>query len=341
MNTAQFINILATHLRLNDRLRIFLYALASLCTTKKCTLQLFDIQRMISNLSTDTEEKYLTRMQIMRLFVALEKVQHQLGSKLVHFSFDDDNEDIVYIGLLFTEQYDNVITYAKSQIDKTKCDWVSALTLAVNYYFPFELVLETPRRSQPTYAKTKRKLEKIPSLFSELVELGKTEGVDIDEIQRELTETAAKINTDVALMVAELEKWDEQQRETLNREQEQNQNQQIAIRNQQINLNNNNTLSENADDINSSNNQQTVKECVHELKQQYQQSTLHWYHLANNSIDENNKNNKNSNNNASNNKQADKYNKQTNNIGSIDHNINNSIKLNSDLIASSYLNHYT
>ena len=205
-NTAQFINVLATQLRLNDRLRIFLYALTSLCTTKKCTLQLFDIQRMISNLATDAEEKYATRMRVMRLFVALEKMQHQLGYKLVHFSFDDDNEDIVYIDLLFTEQYDNVITYAKSQIDKTKCDWINALTLAVNYYFPFELVIEVPRRPQPTYAKTKKKLEKVPNLFFELIHLGKIEGIDVDEIERELTEIAAKINIDVALMLAELKK---------------------------------------------------------------------------------------------------------------------------------------
>lgn len=327
MNTAQFINILATQLRLNDRLRIFLYALTSLCTTKKCTLQLFDIQRMILNLSTDTDEKYITRMQVMKLFVALEKVQHQLGSKLVHFSFDDDNEDIVYIDLLFTEQYDNVITYAKSQIDKTKCDWINALTLAVNYYFPFELVIEVPRRPQPTYAKTKKKLEKVPNLFFELIHLGKIEGIDVDEIERELREIAAKINVDVVLICEQLEKWDTEQREILKKEQQgQKQNTQHT---QQINLyGTNNEFT----DI-SNHSQQPVKEYANELKQQYQnRPASRWYNLADNRIEVKN-------NNTRNNKQLTRNNINNNNIDNIDH--SNNIKTNNSLANSHHVSHYT
>lgn len=342
----QFINVLCAQLHISDRLRAFLYSIIALSNNLDSQTQIrvrfSDLQQSLADFSTDAEKKHITQAQLLKLFYLLEGVQERLKISLIRFKLELDetsDNDTVLVTLNILNRYIDVTNYINSKLDGELS--IDTLVIAVNELFPNSLqnrVVE--RRYQPTYAKTKRKLEKIPVLFSELVELGKIENINIDEIQRELTETAAKINTDIALMVAELEKWDEQQRATLNREQNQN---------QQINLNNN-THSENTDDTDNNSNQQPVKQYAQELKQQYQKPVPHWYHLATNSIDaanknnKNNKNSKNSKNNTSNNRQIDKHNKQTitiNNINSIDHNINNSIQLNSDLIASSYLNHYT
>lgn len=344
----QFVNILCTQLHIRDRLRVFLYAIIALSNNPSPQTQIHikfsDLQQSLADFSTDAEKKHITQAQLLKLFYLLANVQERLKISLVQFKLELDetgDNDTVLVTLDILNRYTEVINYINSKLDGEFS--IDTLVVAVNELFPNSLgncVVE--RCYQPTYAKTKRKLEKIPNLFTELVKLGKTEGIDVDEIQREMTEIAAKINVDVMLACEELEIWDRQQREILKKEQEQNQ--QIAFRNQQFNLNNHNSSSENADNTDNNSNQQTVKQYAQELKQQYQQHAPHWYHLATNSIDANNKNNKNSKNNIGNNKQTDKHNKQTNNINNIstiNHNINNSIQLNSDLIASSYLNHYT
>lgn len=287
-------------------------------------MRLSDLQQSLADFSTDAEKKHITQTQLLKLFYLLEGVQEKLSISLVQFRLDLDetgDNDTVLITLDILDRYTETVNYINSKLDSEFS--IDTVVMAVNELFPNSLenrVVE--RRYQPTFAKTKRKLEKFPSLFFELVELGKSEGVDVDEIQREITEIAAKINTDVALMVAELEKWDEQQRKVLKTEQ-----------NQQISLNDGNAIpSEKVDKITNNNNQQTLKEYVHELKQEYQTSTPHWYHLASNSVDKSN---------IGNSKHSNKNNIMINNVNSTNNSINNSINLNDGLSINNHVHHYT
>lgn len=334
----QFINVLCTQLHISDRLRAFLYAIIALSNNLDSQAQIHirfsDLQQSLADFSTDAEKKHITQAQLLKLFYLLEGVQEKLKISLIRFKLELDetgDNDTVLVTLDILNRYTDVTNYINSKLDGELS--IDTLVVAVNELFPNSLencVVE--RRYQPTYAKTKRKLEKFPCLFSELVELGKTEGIDIDEIQREMTEIAAKINTDVVLACKELEKWDEQQREILKKEQEKQ-----ILRNQQFSLNINNINNENASDTDNNTNQHSVKEHVQELKQQYQQPAPGWYHLASNSIDKNSKNNKN---NDSNNKQTDKNNVNNIRINSINNDINSN-NLNNNSIGSSYVNHYT
>lgn len=330
----QFVNVLCTQLHISDRLRAFLYSIIALCNNPSPQTQIrigfSDLQQSLADFSTDAEKKHITQAQLLKLFYLLEGIQEKLNISLIQFKLELDetgDKDTVLVTLDILNRYTEVINYINSKLNGELS--INTLVIAVNELFPNSLenrVVE--RRYQPTYVKTKRKLEKLPNLFVELATLGKIEGIDIDEIQREMTEIAAKINTDVMLACEELEKWDKQQREILKKEQ-----QKQILRNQQFSLNIKNINNEKADDTNNNSNQQPVKEYVQELKQQYQQPAPHWYHLASNSIDKNN-------NNDSNNNRTDKNN--VNNIKT--NNINNYISsnnLNNNLIGSSYVNHYT
>ena len=331
----QFINVLCAQLHISDRLRAFLYSIIALSNNPSPQTQIHikfsDLQQSLADFSTDAEKKHITQAQLLKLFYLLANVQERLKISLVQFKLELDetgDNDTVLVTLDILNRYTEVINYINLKLDGEFS--IDTLVVAVNELFPNSLgncVVE--RCYQPTYAKTKRKLEKIPNLFTELVKLGKTEGIDVDEIQREMTEIAAKINVDVMLACEELEIWDRQQREILKKEQEQNQ--QIAFRNQQFNLNNHNSSSENADNTDNNSNQQTVKQYAQELKQQYQQHAPHWYHLATNSIDKTSKNH------IASSKQINKNYITTNNVNSI----NNSINLNNDPSINNHVNHYT
>jgi hypothetical protein len=322
----QFINVLCTQLHISDRLRAFLYSIIALSNNPSPQTQIrikfSDLQQSLADFSTDAEKKHITQAQLLKLFYLLADVQEKLKISLIQFKLELDetgDNDTVLVTLDILNRYTEVINYINSKLDGELS--IDTLVVTVNELFPNSLENRAvERRYQPTFAKTKRKLEKFPSLFFELIELGKFEGIDVDEIQREITEIAAKINTDVALMVAELEKWDEQQRKVLKTEQ-----------NQQISLNDNNTPSENVSNIHNNSSQQTVKEYVKELKQQCQTPTSHWYHLASNRVDKNNKNH------IASSKQINKNYITTNNANSI----NTTIKLNNDLTSSTHVNHYT
>ncbi|MBK7993531.1 MAG: hypothetical protein IPK14_08905 [Blastocatellia bacterium] len=176
---------------------------------------------MLTDFSTDAEKKHVTQAQLLKLFYLLQNIQEKLNISLIRFKLELDetgNNDTVLIILDILDRYTEAIDYIDLKLDGEFS--IDTLVIAVSELFPNSLENAVERRYQPTYAKTKKKMEKLPSLFAELVKLGKIESINVDEMQRELREIAAKINVDVVLICEQLEKWDTEQREILKKEQQ-------------------------------------------------------------------------------------------------------------------------
>lgn len=218
----KFISIFSTQMRIPDKIRNLIIAVIALCEhSVTATINIDNLQELLSNLSKNPSQKRISRTQLELLFTDLRRQEYELATCLIWYQFCSDDSTIL-VRLDIMSSYDNVMEYAQNlatfDTDRTR----AIHDAVVKLFIPFELPLSAKTRQKPTFEALGKKLGKITDLLSSFVDTGVDEKINFDDIRSQLAEVMDSISTKglalaKRLDALELQQQQEQQQQMLNK----------------------------------------------------------------------------------------------------------------------------